>query len=64
MSFREYRQTHNITKEQVYKGSGLKRCTLATIENNTGKAYTHHVLQLIQYYKALDPAVSTKTFID
>ena len=64
ITFTEFRQQHNLTKQQVYAGSGLKRTTLATIENNLRRAKTHTVVQLIHYYQSIDPAVKATTFIE
>jgi len=62
MSFRQFRELHNLTKQQVYAGSGLKRRVLATIENNTGRAKTHQVVLLIRYYKSVDPSIQASSF--
>lgn len=64
ITFAEFRQRHNLTKQQVYAGSGLKRSTLETIENNLRKAKAHTVVQLIHYYQSIDPAVKATTFIE
>jgi hypothetical protein len=62
MSFKQFRELHNLTKQQVYRGSGLKRSVLATIENNTGRAMTHNVVLLLRYYRTIDPSIDASMF--